>query len=87
MKRTDKKKVIEKHAIHKTDTGSAQVQVAILTKRITELTEHLKEHKNDAHSRKGLLVMVGKRSKLLKYVKDEKPEEYDTLIKSLGIRK
>lgn len=87
MKRTQKKTVIAKHAAHKTDTGSAPVQIAILTTRIGELTEHLKEHKKDDHSRKGLLLMVGKRSKLLKYVKEEQPEQYEPLIKSLGIRK
>lgn len=87
MKRDDKKKVITKFAKHQGDTGSAQVQIAILTKRINELTDHLKEHKKDNHSRRGLLLMVGKRRKLLNYLKNSLPEKYDDVIKSLKLRK
>jgi small subunit ribosomal protein S15 len=87
MERDLKKKVIVKYAKHEKDTGSAQVQVAILTKRINELTEHLKEHKKDNHSRRGLLLMVGKRRKLLNYLKNSKPEVYDEVIKGLELRK
>lgn len=87
MQRTQKKQVITKHQKHGKDTGSAQVQIAILTERINELTEHLKEHKKDNHSRRGLLLMVGKRRKLLNYVKNSKPEAYDELIKTLDLRK
>lgn len=87
MERDQKLKVITKFAKHDKDTGSAQVQVAILTKRINELTEHLKEHKKDNHSRRGLLLMVGKRRKLLNYLKNSKPEVYDEVIKGLELRK
>lgn len=87
MKRDDKKSVISAYAKHQKDTGSAQVQIAILTNRINELTEHLKEHKKDNHSRRGLLLMVGKRRKLLNYLKNSKPELYDEVIKGLELRK
>ncbi len=87
MKRDDKKKVITKFAKHQKDTGSAQVQIAILTERIGELTDHLKEHKKDNHSRRGLLLMVGKRRKLLNYLKNSMPEKYEDVIKSLKLRK
>lgn len=82
-----KKAVIAKFAKHDKDTGSAQVQIAILTKRITELSEHLQEHKKDNHSRRGLLLMVGKRRKLLNYLKNSKPEVYESVIQSLSLRK
>ena len=87
MKREKKKKIIVKHAKHQKDTGSAQVQIAILTERINELTEHLKGHKKDGHSRRGLLAMVGKRRKLLNYYKSKNPEKYQDLIKTLDLRK
>jgi small subunit ribosomal protein S15 len=87
MKRDEKKKVITKHAKHAKDTGSAQVQIAILTERINELTEHLKDHKKDNHSRRGLLAMVGKRRKLLNYFKTKDVEAYQELIKTLDLRK
>lgn len=87
MQRDQKKKVIAKYAKHQKDTGSAQVQIAILTKRINELTEHLKEHRKDNHSRRGLLLMVGKRRKLLNYLKNSKPEIYEEVIKGLELRK
>lgn len=87
MKRDTKKKVIAKFAGHDGDTGSAQVQIAILTERIGELTGHLKEHKKDNHSRRGLLMMVGKRRKLLNYLKNSKVELYDKVIEELGLRK
>lgn len=86
-KHDQKKKVIATFAKHDKDTGSAQVQIAILTKRINELTEHLKEHKKDNHSRRGLLLMVGKRRKLINYLKNSKPEIYDEVIKGLELRK
>ncbi|MBN1258974.1 30S ribosomal protein S15 [Candidatus Peregrinibacteria bacterium] len=87
MKRTQKKKIITKYAKHDKDTGSAQVQIAILTTRINELTEHLKQHKKDNHSRRGLLLLVGKRRKLLAYVKTNQPELYEEVIKKLELRK
>lgn len=87
MKRDDKKKVITQFAKHQKDTGSTQVQVAILTTRINELTEHLKEHRKDNHSRRGLLLMVGKRRKLLNYLKNSQPDKYTEVIQSLELRK
>ncbi len=87
MKRAKKKKIIGKHAKHQKDTGSAKVQIAILTERINELTGHLKTHKKDTHSRRGLLSMVGKRRKLLNYYKSKDPEKYAELIKTLDLRK
>jgi len=86
-KHDQKKKVISTYAKHDKDTGSAQVQIAILTKRINELTDHLKEHKKDNHSRRGLLLMVGKRRKLINYLKNSKPEVYEEVIKGLALRK
>lgn len=87
MKRDQKKKIIGQFASHDDDTGSVQVQIAILTERINQLTEHLKEHKKDNHSRRGLLLMVGKRRKLLNYIKNSKPELYEEVIASLSLRK
>jgi len=87
MERNKKKKLIAKHSKHQKDTGSAQVQIAILTERINELTGHLKVHKKDIHSRKGLLSMVGKRRRLLNYVKNKNPEKYQEVIKTLELRK
>lgn len=82
-----KKAMIEKHQQHKKDTGSVQVQVALLTTRINGLTEHLKAHTKDNHSRRGLIQMVSKRRKLLDYLKSRKTEDYQKLIEELGIRK
>ena len=87
MKREEKKSIITKHQTHKKDTGSPQVQIAILTERINSLTEHLKLHKKDKHSRRGLILMVGKRRKLLNYLKNSELTQYNTLIKDLKIRK
>ena len=82
-----KSKVIADFANSKEDTGSPEVQVAILTNRITTLTEHFKTHKKDNHSRRGLLKMVSRRRKLLDYVKDKDEVRYKDLIKRLGIRR
>jgi small subunit ribosomal protein S15 len=82
-----KSQVIGKYRIHQTDSGSPEVQVALLSQRILQLTEHFKTHKKDHHSRRGLLTMVSQRRKLLKYLKDRSPERYKTLIQSLGIRR
>jgi small subunit ribosomal protein S15 len=79
--------VIDKYRVHKTDTGSPEVQVAILTKRIQQLTDHFKTHKKDHHSRRGLLMMVARRRRLLDYLKARSPERYKALILSLGIRR
>ncbi|MGX8794482.1 30S ribosomal protein S15 [Fusibacter sp. JL298sf-3] len=79
--------IIEKHKTHATDTGSAEVQIAILTQRINELNDHLKMHKKDHHSRRGLLKMVGKRRNLLNYLKDRDIEKYRALLVELNLRK
>lgn len=78
---------ITKYRVHKTDTGSPEVQVALLTKNIALLTEHFKTHKKDHHSRRGLLTMVARRRRLLDYLKKISPERYKALIVSLGIRR
>ena len=82
-----KEELIKNHATGKTDTGSPEVQVALLTERITNLTEHFKTHAKDHHSRRGLLKMVGQRRRLLDYLKDRDYKRYTTLIGKLGIRK
>ncbi len=82
-----KKTIIVKHSAHEKDTGSSEVQIALLTARITHLTEHFKIHAKDHHSRRGLLKLVGKRRRLLDYLKNRTPERYRAIIKELGIRK
>jgi len=82
-----KKKIIEDHRQHNGDTGSAEVQIALLTARINHLTEHLVTHKKDHASRRGLLKMVGKRSSLLKYLSNTAPTRYREIIGRLGLRK
>ncbi len=83
----DKQKLVEEYRINPTDTGSPEVQVAILTSRIATLTEHFKSHKKDNHSRRGLLKMVSTRRSLLDYVKKSDVARYENLIKRLGIRR
>ena len=87
MLKEQKTAIIEANRTHETDTGSPEVQVAILTERINQLTEHLKEHKQDNHSRRGLLKMVGHRRNLLAYLKDKDIERYRSLIAKLNLRK
>ena len=87
MDKDEKTGVIEAHRRHDTDTGSPQVQVAILTERINQLTEHLKEHKHDHHSRRGLLMMVGRRRRLLNYLQRVDLDGYRALIEKLGLRR
>lgn len=82
-----KSQIIGKYRVHKSDSGSPEVQVALLSQRIQQLTEHFKTHKQDHHSRRGLLTMVARRRKMLNYLKDRSPERYQTLIQSLGIRR
>jgi small subunit ribosomal protein S15 len=84
---TLKKNVIDKFQTHEKDTGSPEVQVALLTERITHLTEHFKVHAKDHHSRRGLLKLVGKRRRLLDYLKTKSMDRYRKVIKELGIRK
>ncbi len=83
----DKQEIIGEHRTHDGDTGSPEVQVAVLTRRIAHLTEHLREHKHDYHSRRGLLKMVGKRRRLLKYLQKKDVERYRALIARLGLRR
>ena len=82
-----KQELIDEYRTHDGDTGSPEVQVAILTERIVNLTEHLKTHKKDFHSRRGLLIMVGQRRRLLDYVKRKEQDRYTQLIQRLGLRR
>ena len=82
-----KAKIISEHRLHDNDTGSAEVQIAILTQRIRELTEHFKTHAKDHHSRRGLLKLVGRRRRLLDYLRKQDLERYRSSIERLGIRK
>ena len=82
-----KEKVVSDYKQHETDTGSSQVQIALLTQRINELTEHFKVHKKDNHSRRGLLKMVARRRKLLDYLKRKNIKEYHAIIKKLKLRR
>jgi small subunit ribosomal protein S15 len=85
---TDQKKtILADYGVHESDTGSPEAQVAMLTKRISDLTEHLKVHKHDHHSRRGLLLMVGRRRRLLNYLTKVDIERYRSLIQRLGIRR
>lgn len=82
-----KQNIIKEHQLHEKDTGSPEVQIAITTKRIDELATHLKSHPKDRHSRRGLLGMVNRRRKLLKYFSEKSPLNYKKLIKKLGLKK
>jgi small subunit ribosomal protein S15 len=81
------KSILAEYGLHEADTGSPEAQVALLTKRISDLTEHLKVHQHDHHSRRGLLIMNGRRKRLLKYVAQVDIERYRSLIKRLGLRR
>ena len=87
MNVNEKKNIVKNFGKNNTDTGSTEVQVALLTKKINELSEHFKIHKKDHHSRRGLLGMINNRRKLLKYLKGKNEEGYQELIKKLGLRK
>ena len=85
---TEKKaEILKEYGVHETDTGSPEAQVALLTARIRQLTEHLKFHKHDHHSRRGLLLLVGRRKGLLQYLQDNDVERYRKLIERLGLRR
>ena len=86
MKRSEKKDLMKNYQKHAKDTGSSLVQIAILSERIAHLTEHLKTHKKDDHSRRGLFKMVGKRRKLLNYIKSKDPEGYKKAVEELELR-
>ena len=83
----EKREVIEKYKIHERDTGSPEVQIALLTERINYLTEHLKVHKKDHHSRRGLLKMVGQKRGFLNYLREKDPARYRDIIEKLGLRR
>ena len=87
FKTEDKKELIERYKLHDKDTGSPEVQIGLLTHRITYLTEHLKIHKKDHHSRRGLLMLVGRRRRLLNYVKSKDVKRYRSIIETLGLRR
>lgn len=83
----DKQSTMADHRLHESDTGSPEVQIALLTARINDLTEHLKSHKKDHHSRRGLLMMVGRRRRMLDYVKSTDVERYRAIVAKLGLRR
>lgn len=83
----EKEKIIKKYKLHDTDTGSAEVQIAITSEEIKRLTLHLKKHSKDVHSKRGLLKMVMKRKKLLNYLKKENTKRYNTILKKIGLKK
>lgn len=87
LKTKSKQKIIDKYKIHKTDTGSAEVQIAVLTKEVEELVKHLRKHKKDNHSRRGLLMMVSKRKKLLDYLSHENEKRYKSIVRKLGLKR
>jgi len=87
LSKESKRTIIEKYKLHEHDSGSPEVQIALLTERIRTLTEHFKLHKNDHHSRRGLLKMVGQRRRLLDYLKNKNAEHYKSLIKELDLRR
>ena len=87
LSKMDKDKIIGDFHMHESDTGSPEVQVALLTTRITQLTEHLKIHKHDEHSRRGLLKMVGQRRRHLAYLNGRHPDRYKAIVQKLGLRK
>lgn len=87
LTRDDKSAVMKQHQKHARDTGSTEVQIALITARIRDLTEHFKVHKTDHHSRRGLLKLVGRRRRLIDYLKSRNPEQYKKLIEELGLRK
>jgi len=83
----DKQKLIEQYKQHNSDTGSPEVQIGLLSHRISYLTEHLKKHKKDHHSRRGLLILVGRRRRLLNYVKNKDIQRYRTILETMGLKK
>ena len=87
LSKDEKTTIITEYHTHETDTGSPEVQIALLSQRILMLTDHFKTHKKDHHSRRGLLILVARRRRLLDYLKSRSPERYVTIIKSLGIRR
>jgi small subunit ribosomal protein S15 len=87
LTKEQKQEIISRYKLHDLDSGSPEVQVALLTERIRQLTEHFKRHTTDHHSRRGLLKMVGRRRKLLDYLRDNKQDSYKSVVKELGLRR
>ena len=87
MEAQNKKKIVSEHQLHAKDTGSADVQIALLTQRINHLTEHLRDHRKDFHSRRGLIMLTNRRRKLLNYLKSSDLDRYNALIVKLNLRK
>jgi small subunit ribosomal protein S15 len=87
LTKSEKREIFAQYAVHEGDTGSSQVQIAMLTRRINDLIEHLKVHRHDESSRRGLLKLVGQRRRLLAYLRRTKPDEYKELIQRLGLRR
>jgi small subunit ribosomal protein S15 len=87
LEKDRKQEIIKKYRVHDTDSGSPEVQIALLTERINQLTSHFQVHKKDYHSRRGLLKLVGQRRRLLDYLKTTKAEKYRKIVKELGLRK
>ncbi len=87
LNKEEKNKIIEEHHVHAKDSGSPEVQVALITNRIKYLTEHFTQHKQDHHSKRGLMKLVGQRKRLLQYLKKNDPKRYENLIKKLNLRK
>jgi small subunit ribosomal protein S15 len=87
LSKEQKQEIISRYKLHDLDSGSPEVQIALLTERIRQLTEHFKRHTTDHHSRRGLLKMVGRRRKLLDYLRDNKQDSYKSLVKELGLRR
>jgi len=87
LEKDKKQEIIKKFQVHENDSGSPEVQIALLTERINQLTEHFQIHKKDYHSRRGLLKLVGQRRRLLDYLKSRKAEKYRQIVKELGLRK
>ncbi len=87
MLKSEKQAIMKEYALHEGDTGSPEVQIAVLTYKINRLTEHFKEHKHDYHSMRGMMKMIGQRKRLLSYLRDTDLERYKTLIAKLGLRK
>ncbi len=87
LAKEEKTKIIQKYKIHEVDTGSAEVQIALLSEEIGKLLSHLKKHPKDIHSKRGLLKMVSKRRKLLKYLKKEDEKKYNKIVKAIGLKK
>jgi small subunit ribosomal protein S15 len=87
LSKTKKTKVIKTSGVHDTDTGSSEVQIAVLTSRIDELASHLKKHKKDKHSRRGLLAMVANRQSHMKYLEKKHPKRYSSIVKKLDLKK